>query len=139
MIILDTNVISTLMQREPTRQVLSWLDEQPAEELWLTSVTVFEIRYGLALLPSSKRRRALDEAFTRTLEDDFDGRVLPFEVESARQAAEFAAHRRLAGRPIEFRDVEIAGIAASREASLATRNTRDFEGLGLDLVDPWTG
>jgi len=132
-------VISTLMQREPTRQVLSWLDEQPAEELWLTSVTVFEIRYGLAFLPSSKRRRALDEAFTRTLEDDFDGRVLPFEVESARQAAEFAAHRRLAGRPIEFRDVEIAGIAASREASLATRNTRDFEGLGLDLVDPWTG
>jgi predicted nucleic acid-binding protein len=137
MIILDTNVVSALMLREPDAAVVSWLDRQAAESVWITSITVFEIRFGLALLPSGRRRRGLAEAFARTVEEDFEGRVLPFEEESARHAAELGAKRRLAGRPIDFRDVEIAGIAASKEAALATGNIRDFGGLGIDVIDPW--
>ena len=137
MIILDTNVLSALMLREPDLVVVSWLDRQTADSIWITSITVFEIRFGLALLPSGKRRRSLEEAFARSVEEDFEGRVLPFEEEAARSAADLGAKRRSAGRPMDFRDIEIAGIAASKGATLATGNIRDFEGLGVGLIDPW--
>jgi predicted nucleic acid-binding protein len=137
MIILDTNIVSALMLREPDAVIVSWLDGQEAESIWTTAITVFEIRFGLALLPSGRRRRALEEVFSRAMSEDFDGRVLPFEDEAARRAAELAAHRRLAGRPVDFRDVEIAGIVAAKSAILATRNTRHFEDLGIELLNPW--
>jgi hypothetical protein len=137
MIILDTNVVSALMLREPDLAVVAWLDGQEPESIWLTSITVFEIGYGLALLAPGRRRRALEEAFARMLTEDFDGRVMSFDEHSAGHAANLAAKRRLAGRPVDFRDVEIAGIAATRKAALATGDTRDFDGLGLELVDPW--
>lgn len=137
MIILDTNVVSALMLREPDAMVVSWLDRQESGSVWTTSITVFEIRFGLGLLPAGKRRRRLEEMFARALNDDLERRVLPFEDEAAGHAAEIAAHRRLAGRPIDFRDVEIAGIVASKTATLATGNTRHFEGLGIGMVDPW--
>jgi toxin FitB len=136
-IILDTNVVSALMLREPDAAVVSWLDRQTEDSIWLTSITLFEIRFGLALLPAGKRRRGLEDAFARAVEEDFEGRVLPFEEESARAAADLGAKRRLAGRPVDFRDIEIAGIAASKGATLATGNIRDLEGLGVALVDPW--
>jgi predicted nucleic acid-binding protein len=138
LILLDTNVISALMQRHPDPLVVGWLDGQPAESVWITAVTVFEVRFGLDLLASGRRRRQLEEAFAKALEEDFEGRVLPFDQAAAQEAGAIAAARRRAGRPIEIRDVEIAGITAARKATLATRNIRHFEGLGLKLVDPWS-
>lgn len=138
MILLDTNVISALMQREPDPAVTAWLDSQPPESIWTTSISVFEVRFGLEILASGRRRRALEEAFSKTLEEDFEGRVVPFDEAAAQAAGRIAAERRRAGRTIEIRDVQIAGIAAARKAAIATRNTRHFEGLGPELVDPWS-
>lgn len=137
MIVLDTNVVSALMRREPEPAVVSWLDSLPAESVWTTSVTVFEIRLGLEILVEGRRRRELEEAFAKALEEDFENRVLPFDETAAQAAGLIAAERRRAGRSVEFRDVQIAGIAKARKATLATRNIRHFEGCGLMLVDPW--
>lgn len=137
MTVLDTNVLSAVMQREPEPTVVAWLDRQPSESVWTTAITVFEIRFGIALLAPSRRRRQLEEAFRRTVEEDLDGRVLAFDVEAAREAAHRAADRRAAGNPVDFRDIEIAGIVAARRATLATRNLRHFRNLEITLVDPW--
>ncbi len=137
MIILDTNVISALMAREPDRSVVTWLDGQPPESIWTTSVTLFEIVFGLALLPKGKRRSALEDAFAVALAEDLGARVLAFDEDAARHTSVLAARARRAGRPVEIRDVQIAGIAAARRAQLATRNTRHFEEFGIRLVDPW--
>lgn len=138
MILLDTNVLSALMQREPERRIVRWLDGLPPESVWTTSVTVFEVRLGLEILATGRRRRRLEAAFTRALEDDFEDRVAVFDRPAAEAAGRLAAQRRQAGRPVEIRDVQIAGIAEARKATLATRNLKHFEGLGLDLIDPWS-
>lgn len=138
MILLDTNVISALMRRDPDPMVVAWLDLLPPESVWTTSITVFEVRLGLELLAEGKRRRILEEAFARALEEDFENRVLPFDQTAAQAAGRLAAEHRRAGRTVEIRDVQIAGIAAARKATLATRNLRHFEGLGLALVNPWS-
>ena len=138
MILLDTNVLSALMQRDVDPAVTTWLDSQPAESIWTTSVTVFEIRFGLEILASGRRRRLLEEAFGKTLEEDFEGRIVPFDEAAAQAAGRIAADRRRAGRTIEIRDVQIAGIAAARKAAIATRNIRHFVGLGPELIDPWS-
>lgn len=138
MILLDTNVLSALMQRQPEMEVVRWLDAQPPESVWTTSITVFEVRFGLELLATGRRRRRLEEAFARALAEDFENRVVDFDRTAAQEAGRIAAERRQAGRPVEIRDVQIAGITAARRATLATRNLRHFEGIGLDLVDPWT-
>ncbi len=137
MILLDTNVISALMRHEPDPVIVEWLDGLPAESVWTTSVTVFEVRFGLELLAPGRRRRALEAAFAQTLAEDFEDRVLSFDVPAAQFAGRIAAQQRRSGRTVEMRDVQIAGIAAARKATLATRNLRHFEGLGLKLVDPW--
>ena len=134
--ILDTNVLSALMLREADQKVVTWLDGQPSESVWTTSVTVFEIGFGIETLEDGRRRR-LEDVFSKVLEEDFDGRVLPFDQGAAMAAAMIAAQQRRTGRPVEIRDVQIAGIASARKASLATRNTRHFQGLGISLVDPW--
>jgi toxin FitB len=138
-ILLDTNVVSALMRREQDDAVVSWLDSQPAESIWTTSVTVFEVRMGLELLVESHRRQQLEAAFTQLVEQDLQKRILTFDVAAANAAGTIAAVQRRAGRTVEIRDVQIAGIAAARKATVATRNIRHFEGLGLDLVDPWAG
>lgn len=137
MILLDTNVLSALMRRDPEPRVVAWLDRLPAESVWTTSITVFEVRFGLELLAAGKRRRMLEEAFAQALEEDFENRVLPFDPTAAQAAGRIAAEHRKAGRTVEIRDVQIAGIVAARKATLATRNLRHFEGLGLALVNPW--
>jgi len=137
-ILLDTNVISALMQRETDPVVVTWLDAQPPESIWTTSITVFEVRFGLELLASGKRRRSLEEAFNKSLEEDFEGRIVPFDEGAAHAAGRIAAEQRRLGRGLEIRDVQIAGIAAARKATIATRNVRHFEGLGPDLIDPWS-
>jgi predicted nucleic acid-binding protein len=137
-IILDTNVLSALMRTAPDPPVVAWLDRQPAESVWITSITLFEVRLGLALLAQGRRRRALEAAFTRLLEDDLEHRVLDFDAAAATPAASLAADRQRAGRPADMRDTQIAGIALARHAMLATRNVRHFADLKVPVVDPWT-
>lgn len=137
MIILDTNVISALMRTPAEPPVVGWLDQQAAESVWTTSVTIFEIRFGLGLLPRGKRRRTLDSAFQALIEDDLEGRILDFDVAAANTAASLATLRQQAGRALDMRDIQIAGIALARRASLATRNVRHFEGTGVPLINPW--
>lgn len=137
MIVLDTNVISELMRREPAGVVVRWVDERPTPGLYTTSVTQAEILHGIMLLPKGKRREAIAAAATRMFEEDFASRVLPFGSDAARAYAEIAATRRRAGRPIAAFDAQIAAIARSVGAGLATRNVGDFEGCGIDVLDPW--
>lgn len=139
MILLDTNVLSALMQREADPAVVTWLDGQPTESIWTTSITVFEIWFGLEILANGRRRRRLQGALAKALEENLGGRVLPFDHAAAHAAGEIAARQRRAGRTIEIRDVQIAGIAAARKAILATRNARHFEDAGINLVNPWAG
>ncbi len=138
MILLDTNVLSALMRYEPEAVVVDWLDAQPTESIWTTAVTVFEIRTGLELLPSSRRRRHLEGAFERVLDDDLDQRVLAFDAAAADAAGAVVARRQRAGEPVEIRDAQIAGIALARKGTVATRNVRHFRDLGVRLVDPWS-
>ena len=138
MIILDTNVLSALMRTAPDTAVIDWLDRQPAESVWITSITVFEARFGLALLPQGRRRRVLEAAFARLLEDDLENRVLDFDAPAATSAASLAADRQRAGRPADMRDTQIAGITLARRATLATRDVRHFADLKIPVVDPWT-
>ena len=137
MIILDTNVLSALMRTTPETTVVTWLDRQPAESIWITSITLFEARLGLALLPRGKRRGTLETAFSRLLEDDLENRVLDFDAAAATEAATLAADRQRAGRPVDIRDTQIAGIALARHAVVATRNVRHFSDLKVPVVDPW--
>jgi toxin FitB len=137
MIILDTNVLSALMRKEPESPVVAWLDRQPAQSIWITSITLFEVRLGLALLPTGRRRQALEAAFGRLLQEDLENRVLDFDSTAAIEAASLAATRQKAGRSVDIRDTQIAGIALARHATLATRNVRHFEDLKVPIVDPW--
>lgn len=137
MILLDTNVLSALMLREPDPSVVTWLDAQPAESIWTTSITVFEIQTGLELLKTGRRRTHLEKAFEQLLSDELDGRVQSFDRAAALAAGTLAAARQRAGLSMEVRDVEIAGIALARRATLASRNVRHFTDLGVDLADPW--
>ena len=137
MIVLDTNVLSALMRKAPEPPVVAWLDRQPPESVWISSITLFEARLGLALLPSGRRRQALETAFARLLEEDLQNRVLDFDSAAATEAASLAAERQKAGRPVDMRDTQIAGIALARRATLATRNVRHFRDLKVPVVDPW--
>jgi predicted nucleic acid-binding protein len=137
MIILDTNVLSALMRTAPEAPVVAWLDRQPAESVWITSITLFEARLGLALLPTGRRRQALEAAFARLLNEDLENRVLDFDSAAAAEAPPLAAERQKAGRPVDMRDTQIAGIALARRATLATRNVRHFADLKIPIVDPW--
>lgn len=138
MILLDTNVLSALMRDTPDPAVVEWLDRQPSESVWTTTVTVFELRTGIELLTPSRRRRRLDETFSQLLDEDLDGRVQSFDRSAAIAAGTIAAGLQRAGRTAEIRDAQIAGIASSRRATVATRNTRHFEGTGVDVVNPWS-
>ena len=138
MIVLDTNVLSALMRTEPEAAVLGWLDRQAPDAIWITAVTVFEVRMGLALLPAGRRRRALETAFERLLAEDLQHRVLGFDASAATRAAALAAARQSAGRSVDLRDTQIAGIVSARRATLATRNLRHFSDLDVAVVDHWS-
>jgi toxin FitB len=137
MTILDTNVLSALMHVAPDGKVVAWLDRQPRASIWITSITVLEIRFGLQTMPGGKRRSALIQSFQELL-DKLDHRVVPFDVAAAQEAADLMASRRKNGRPGDLRDTMIAGIAIAQHATLATRNTAHFEDIAVPLVDPWT-
>jgi toxin FitB len=137
MIILDTNVLGALMRTVPEASVVAWLNRQPADSIWITSITLFEVRFGLALLPSGRRRHTLEAAFVRVLEEDLENRVLNFDSAAATEAASLAAARQKNGRSVDMRDTQIAGIVLARRAALATRNVRHFLDLKISIVDPW--
>lgn len=139
MIVLDTNVLSAVMRRKADPAVVAWLDRQPFESLWITTITVFEVRFGLELLPDGRRRKKLETAFARALEEDFQRRILSFDFQAAEEAAKLAARRRSSGQPVGFRDTQIAGIVMARHATLATRNIRHFQDLPVTVIDPWRG
>jgi hypothetical protein len=136
-IVLDTNVLSALMRQVPEAPVVAWLDRQPTESVWITSITLFEARLGLALLPKGRRKQGLEAAFARLLEEDLEDRVLAFDSAAATAAASLAADRQRAGRPVDMRDTQIAGIALARRATLATRNVRHFRDLDVPVINPW--
>jgi toxin FitB len=136
-IILDTNVLSALMRPIPDAAVLQWLDRQPAASVWITSITLFETRFGLALLPAGRRRQVLEAAFDDLLREDLENRILDFDSAAATAAASLAAARQKSGRPVDMRDTQIAGIVLARRATLATRNIRHFVDLKISIIDPW--
>lgn len=137
MIIADTNVISEVMKPISADQVLRWMAKQPPTSLFITTVTQAEILYGVELLPRGKRRAALKLAVEALFEEDFAGRILPFDSDAARVFPQIAASRRASGRPISQRDAQIAAITRSRGAALATRNTGHFRHCGIVLLNPW--
>ncbi len=137
MIILDTNVLSELMRPRPSVQVTSWVDKQPAVELFTTSITEAEIFYGIELLTRSKRRDGLLAAAEAMFEDDFAGRILDFDSNAARAFSRIAAHRRALGKPISHPDAQIAAIAYLRGAVIATHNVADFANCEIRIIDPW--
>lgn len=137
MIILDTNVLAALMRTTPDAAVLEWLDRQPADSVWITSITLFETRFGLALLPAGRRRQVLEASFDDLLREDLENRVLDFDRAAATAAASLAAARQKSGRPVDMRDTQIAGIVLARRATLATRNIRHFVDLKISIIDPW--
>ena len=137
MIILDTNVLSELMKTKPDPSVVRWIEEHKAIDLFITTLTQAEILYGLEILSLGKRRTSLIAAATSMFELDFAERILPFDIDAAQIFATIAAKRRAIGRPISQIDAQIAAIAFHHDATLATRNIKDFEECDLNLIDPW--
>ena len=137
MIILDTNVVSEIMRPRPDEGVTRWLDRQPRASIWTTSVTVFEIRFGLEAMPFGKRRTAMMASFERWLGEVVQQRIASFDETAARRAAELAADRERRGRPGELRDTMIAGIVLASHAKLATRNLKHFEDIASSVENPW--
>ncbi|MYA70885.1 type II toxin-antitoxin system VapC family toxin [Candidatus Poribacteria bacterium] len=137
MIVLDTNVVSELMRDRPQQAVRAWFRAQSASSLFVTTVTEAEILTGIALLPDRRRRRSLSEAAARVFAVLLAGRILVFDSDASNIYAEIFAQRHATGRPISQADCQIAAIARSREAAIATRNITDFEEVGVELIDPW--
>jgi predicted nucleic acid-binding protein len=136
-IILDTNVLSALMSGSPDEAVTLWLNAQPSLSIWTTAITLFEIKLGLAAMPSGRRRASLERDFHRCFTDILEARILDFDPAAAQEAATLEGRRRRDGRTHELRDTMIAGIAVAQRATLATRNTRHFGDLPVPVVNPW--
>jgi predicted nucleic acid-binding protein len=137
MIVIDTNVLSELLRPTPAPQVEAWLAAQDGTSIYFTAVGEAELRHGVAILPAGRRRTALGAAIDGMLDEDFRDRILPFDRDAAGAYAVIAATRRAAGRPISQFDCQIAAIARAHGASVATRNTSDYEGCGVEVIDPW--
>ncbi len=137
MIILDTNVVSEPLKPEPEPAVLAWLDDQAAQTLYLTSITLAELLAGIAALPAGRRRNQLDQALSQKIMPLFEGRVLAFDAQAAHAFAGVQSSASAAGHRISFADGAIAAIAAAHGFAVATRNVRDFKGTGVELIDPW--
>ncbi len=138
MILLDTNVLSELMRPMPDPHVVRWLDAQPDWDVWISAVTVAEIRLGILLLPAGKRKKLLLDLAEQMFQEDFPDRCLPFDYEAAFEYALIVSERNRQGHPISVEDAQIAAIARTAGLELGTRNTKDFSGVtGLKLVNPW--
>ncbi len=137
MIVLDTDVLSELMRAQAEPAVIDWLDRQEQDSLAVTAVTVAELLYGIARLPDGRRKNGLQDAALRMLDEELADRVLPFDEDAAVHYAALVSQRDRAGRPISMADAQIAAICRQHAAALATRNSKDFEGVGIVLANPW--
>ncbi len=137
MIVLDTNVVSEFMRIQPDEIVVKWLEAQPSEEIFTTTITIFEIQYGLNILPDGKRKRGLIHQFELAIQHDFAGRILDFDQGAAIAAARISAEYKKQGQGADVRDVQIAGISASKGCVLVTRNVMDFRLSKLEIINPW--
>ncbi len=137
MILIDTNIISEMMRPIPSKKVIEWLDQQDIFELYVTAPTIAEISYGLSVLPNSKRRSLLEEAFAKAITDGFKGRVLAFDEVGAHLYGIIMGKRKKLGRPMSIIDGQIAAIARAHHTALATRNIKDFENCDLELINPF--
>lgn len=138
MIVLDTNVVSELARRAPDAAVVAWLDSQPSTEITTTATTLAELLYGIARLPRGRRKEQIAIAVDELVHDDLDGRVHAFGPECADRYAVIVSSRESLGRPIGVLDAQIAAICRTHGARLATRNARDFDHTGVEIVDPWS-
>ena len=138
MILLDTDVVSALMRAQPEQVVVEWLDKQPRTSVWITSITMMEIRYGLQIMPAGRRQNLMSKSFEILLATQIEGRIAPFDSEAAERAASLMGARKAKGRPGDVEDTMIAGIAIATGAALATRNVAHFEDLPVPVVNPWT-
>jgi predicted nucleic acid-binding protein len=136
-IVLDTNVLSETLRPKPADSVKRWMEAQPAATLFTTTICEAEILYGLALLPTGRRRAGLERAVAAIFEEELSGRILPFDSRAARAFAEIAARRRRSGRPIGEFDAQIAAIASAHGAAVATRNAEDFADCRVKVISPW--
>ncbi|KYZ86000.1 type II toxin-antitoxin system VapC family toxin [Alloalcanivorax xenomutans] len=137
MIVLDTNVLSELMRPAPEPRVIAWLDRQSGRDVAVTSITVAEILHGIRRLPAGRRKRRLTDLSIGLFNEEFAGRVLPFDAPAAAYYAEKLAACEKRGRPVHMADAQIAAICERHGAVLATRNIKDFEPLGVSLLNPW--
>jgi predicted nucleic acid-binding protein len=137
MFLLDTNVLSAMMHPTPPQAVAAWVSGQPPEQLFTAAPCQAEILAGIAILPDGRRRAALDAAARAMFAEDFSARVLPFDSDAAIAYAALFAARREAGRPAATLDLMIAAIARAQGAAVVTRNTTDFAGFGVTVIDPW--
>ena len=137
MILLDTSVLSALMQQVPDPVVAAWLNRQVDSEIWTTSVSVFEIEYGIELMPAGERRNHLERELANLLSQDLRGRIADLDAIAAAEAGRLMARRRRAGRDYEPEDSMISAIAITRRATLATRNIKHFDDLPISVVNPW--
>jgi len=137
MILLDTNVLSELMKAKPAPEVVAWIDQQPAGQLYISAITVAEILYGIARLPDGKRKTSFADLARLMFDEDFAGRILPFDTEAASRYASLAAASEAKGRVADMADAQIAAIAALYDVPVATRNVRHFAHLGVSVINPW--
>lgn len=137
MIVLDTNVLSEIMRPQPSNSVVNWLNDQNPLELFVTTITLAEIGYGLKILPKGQKRWQLEYKFTQYIDQGFAERILDFTEVAAHHYAEIMSHRKHLGRPMSLPDGQIAAIARSKSFKVATRNIKDFEECGSELINPF--
>lgn len=137
MILLDTNIISEMMKSSPAENVLDWMDQQVSSELYVSTITIAEIVYGLHVLAKGKRRRALEQTFENTIAEAFKGRLLSFDEPATKIYGKIMGKRKELGLPMSAPDGQIAAIALNNQMTLATRNIKDFRGCSLQLINPF--
>jgi len=136
-IVLDTNVLSTVIEKARSANVFDWFQRQNPNEVWLTAITLYEARFGTERLRPGARRDRLESGLERAVHTVLGGRVLDFDEAAAREAATLVAEREKRGRTVDIRDTFIAGIVRAHSATLATRNVRDFDDAGITIINPW--
>lgn len=137
MILLDTNVISEILRPLPDARVLDWLKSYPKAEFWTTSIVIAEMLTGIERMPAGRKQSGLRDEVNGLIEEDFNGQILFFDLTSARAYAQIFSKRQRCGRPISQLDAQIAAIALTHRATLATRNERDFEDCEIQIINPW--
>jgi predicted nucleic acid-binding protein len=137
MIVIDTNVISELMKPSPQLSVVKWLDKQDVMQLFVSTITIAEISYGISVLPDGQRKRSIEDSFNKALNEAFKHRILSFDENAAHSYGKIMGHRKMLGRPMSIPDGQIAAIALTHNFSIATRNVRDFMDCEVGIINPF--